>query len=110
MGRDNYLFPKHLLECSHHRLVVGDATLEEDAVTYPAVRHHLLKVVIDYGISQSANQVLIPGSLLHECVQVRFHEDGAAVTKLNGTFTAEGHFPELADYLYVELLGLLFEE
>ena len=48
MRRDDDLLSQHLLEGSHHGLIVGHPALEEDLVSYPAVSDHLLKVVVYY--------------------------------------------------------------
>ena len=79
-------FPSHLFESGNYSFIVCNASLEKYLFADPAVTNHFLKIIIDDGICQSTNKIFIPGSFLHERIQIRFHEYSTSVAKFYRAF------------------------
>ncbi|OPY91763.1 MAG: hypothetical protein A4E73_01811 [Syntrophaceae bacterium PtaU1.Bin231] len=102
--------PQHLFEGGHHSLVEGRSAQEHDTPADPPLSHDPVEIVVNNGITETADEVLPQHALLVVGYEIRLHEHRAALRQLHGPLRGQGDVLKFADDVDSMLVGQLMEK
>ena len=102
--------PQHVFKGRHHALVEGRSAQEHDPLADLSLSHDAIEIIVNDGITKTADEVLSGDTLLVVGDQVRLHEHRATLSQLHGPVGGQGDFLKLAHDVDAVLVGQFVEK